>query len=383
MIRKGLLVLLSVLVLSAGIEAAETRVSAYMSVGYAFTNVSGETVNDFGMYGTVTKNNKPNYLGLDRANIQVDSKLNDVWSMRFITAVWQDYNNLDSPLLLYLKEASVTARVAPFLSISAGLIAMPEYKLIRDLNRMRWINPSLLEDTRIDNYANDGNNALTWGSNPTEAGVKTSFRFVDMIFIDLAFSTGDNPVDTWMEESTDKALSLAVHARIIEKLVIGAYGKVFVGETPGKNENAWFLGATVAWDDKFYRAGLNWTMKYYKDVFTPTFNDEIGFYSVLELYANVSLEGAINVPVIILFRAGMGMNKAVADYRAGSTDSDDSILLTGLDFTLGAGYRFNENAQVALLYQGELLDKYVGSVANADEGETFVSHILIAAEFKY
>lgn len=373
-LKKLTLALAIALAFSVGAIAAETTVGGTMFMEYGVYNLSKVDGADGGA-GPEYEGELTNRFSLNRMYVTAKSKINDVWSVKVTMDAKADTTNGIN--YMYLKSAAVKAQVAPFLAISAGLVDMPEYALVHSPNGMRWLEKPVLD------RAGDYNGDVGFGATSSDLGVKASMSFAKMIFVDLAFTTGESYKDI-VEQDEDKAITLAVHAKLIEKLIVGAYGKIWLG-SPVDSGSFWYLGATVAWKDKFYKAGVNWVMKDFADQGLTgglgTFGEDHGLTNIFEVYANVNLAGAINVPILVMARATMGLNKSLSDISAGGVDDGNGI--SGMDFYIGVGYKFNENAQVALMYRGTLKDEYVYMHPDADEGGALESDITLNAEVKF
>ena len=391
-LKKLTLALAIALAFSVGAIAAETTVGGTMFMKYGFYNLSEETD---GMAASDTATGERHHgFALDRMYVTVKSKINDVWSVN----VTLDASDDNAKTNIYLKKAEVKAQAAPFMAVKMGIIGMPEYKIVHSPNGMRWLDKPVLD-------------RMEWGAASAELGVGVDLNIAKMVYVGLAFTTANSYKDLDdIGVGNDYALAVAVQATLIEKLKVGVFGKIHMGESASyeildtadtsfaallpnglnsKAKDTWYIGAGVAWQDKFYKAGVNWVMYNlgetkefdftnlnaaslgaYPDISHP------GIYNVFEVYGNINLAGAINIPLLVLARAQLDLNKWKSEIGAGP---DDATGLAGFSFSVGVGYKFNENAQVALVYRGTMGDETLFD----KEGTMMTSDITLQSEVKF
>lgn len=306
---------------------------------------------------------KSNSFSLQRAYLNFNKKIDDVWSARVTTDV-ENYQDTDKKTRykLYVKYAYGQAKrdFGPVAgTIQFGMIPTPVIGLIDKISDARWIYQNYIDKAK-DLIGKD----IDYSA---DMGVSLQLDIMKMVTVTGMYANGygykttstenrENIPDSAKGINDDgKSMYGMITVTPIEGLYIsGFYRNQDTNNDISKNSITYY-GAGAAYAVDFIKAGVNYSLPRINT------NDGLGVttekkYSLLDSWVNVSLAklpgGVIPVPLIVYARYATGR------------DMDDSNSRTTI-YGLGLGYEVNKNARFMAYYDSRKVK------GNKDADQTF------------
>jgi len=352
-LKKLSLALAIAMAITSAASAAETKIGAEVFLKYGFYNLASQA--NIAVTSTVNQNAQ-----VDRMRFVAATKLDDVWSFKFVL-------NSYAATTPYVEYGFAKAQIADWVSISFGIIPVVELATIHSGNGMRWLDAPLIYNGTTRKGAFKGGNAS--GLMSGTLGVRADFDIAKIVKIAVQVDTGESQ-GTLTEVSQDKSLALNIGIMPVKGLYIGLFGRVWIGDQVNYAGNDfWYAGAGVRWTDQLIKVGTNWAITNVG----ADYNNAANIWTAGEVFVNVNLASAINVPLLVLARVNIDFNKQASD---ASTAGGNGSGLAGMAFSVGLGYQFNKNVQVAVLYRGT-------ASKTAALADVLISDLTIQSEVKF
>jgi hypothetical protein len=325
-----------------------------------------------------TKTAGKDSLNLTRAYLTFDKKIDDAWSAKVTldggtldqTATGQDSTKATVTSTTKSSAAFVKNAYGQYknsfgpadLKIQAGLVGTPVIDLLDGLIGSRWIYQNYLDK------ASDVTGS-SFDVSSADTGVKAEVKLMKMVSLTGMYANGDGyKTNTTDQDAATKSYYGTLNINPIEALnLFGFYHKhnVSVSGVTGaaadkKNNQVAYYGAGVAWKDKNFKVGASYTIE---DGNKKNIKEE---GTVLELWANASLNEFIGMPVLVIGRYAQGTYEDKNSNTAKKNENEGSAIWGGV------GYQFSKNVQVAAMYKMDALTKKTGGVKASDaENNTF------------
>ena len=319
-----------------------------------------------------TKTSGKDSLNLTRAYLTFDKKIDDAWSAKVTLdggTLDQSSTGKDSTGATVTSTAKSSASFVKNaygqfktsfgpadLKVQAGLVGTPVIDLLDGLIGSRWIYQNYLDKASdITGSSFDVSSADT--------GAKAEIKLMKMVSLTGMYANGDGyKTNTTDQDAATKSYYGTLNINPLEALnIFGYYHKhnvsvsgATLAASEKKNNQVTYYGAGLAWKDKNFKVGANYTIE---DGNKKNIKEE---GTVLELWANVSLKEFVGMPVMVIGRYAQGTYKDKNSNAAKKNENEGSAIWGGV------GYQFSKNVQIAAMYKMDALTKKTGGKKTSD-----------------
>jgi hypothetical protein len=313
---------------------------------------------------TKTKNN--NEFRVNRALIDVNYKISDIFNARLTTdadLTVTPTGASNAAFHIFLKYAYIEAKkdFGPVaLSAAGGMIDTPIIGWIDKLSDLRWVSQNYIDNSKavLNNLTID---------NSGDLGVKASIDLFKYVTLTGAFTNGTGYKAN--ENNSYKAVSYLATISPYKGIYLNGYGRNNIDnkyDYTGKKARTEFYGYGAAYTSDLIKIGFNHVFAYattvgltsaFGSVFTIPSTDVYLYpvlrrgYQLVDSWLNFYLGALVpDAPIILVGRVAYGF-QARTHQRSLSNIDFDKERKTVL-YLLGIGWRFNKNFRI--LVGGEL-----------------------------